>query len=54
MQNRILTGGEENPKTREEMREVNGGMPLLTDLCLVMRSDPLGVIRWLGEVVTCI
>ena len=54
MQNRNLTGEEKNPKTREEMREVNGGMPLLTDLCLAMRSDPLGVIRGLGEVVTCI
>ena len=27
-------------------------MPLLTDLCLAMRSDPLGMIRGLGEVVT--
>ena len=30
------------------------GIPLLTDLCLAKRSDPLGVIRGLGEVVTCI
>ena len=29
-------------------------MPLLTDLCLAMRSDPLGMIRGLGEVLTCI
>ena len=29
-------------------------MPLLTDLCLAMRSEPLGMIRGLGEVVTCI
>ena len=54
MQNRHLTGEEKSPKTREEWRRVNGGMPLLTDLCLVMRSDPMGMIRGLGEVVTCI
>ena len=54
MQNRHLTGKERNPKTRDEWREANGGIPLLTDLCLAMRSDPLGVIRGLGEVVTCI
>ena len=54
MQNRHLTGEEKNPKTREEWRRVNGGMPLLTDLCLAMRSDPMGMIRGLGEVVTCI
>ena len=35
-------------------RKVNGGMPLLTDLCLAMRSDPMGMIRGLEEVVTCI
>ena len=29
-------------------------MPLLTDLCLAMSSDPLIMIRELGEVVTCI
>ena len=33
---------------------MNGGMPLLTDLCLAMRSDPVGIIRGLEEVVTCI
>ena len=54
MQNRYLTGEEKNPKTKEELKEANGGMPLLTDLCLAMRSDPLGMIRGLGEVVTCI
>ena len=54
MQNRHLTGEEKSPKTREEWRKVNGGMPLLTDLCLAMRSDPMGMIRGLGEVVTCI
>ena len=51
---RYMTGEEKNPKTREEWRKVNGGMPLLTDLCLAMRSDPMGIIRGLEEVVTCI
>ena len=45
MQNRHMTGEEKNPKTRDEWRKVNGGMPLLTDLCLAMRSDPMGIIR---------
>ena len=54
MQNRYLTGEEKKPKTKEEWKEANGGMPLLTDLCLAMRSDPLGMIRGLEEVVTCI
>ena len=30
------------------------GMPLMTDTCLAMRSDPMGMIRGLEEVVTCI
>ena len=54
MQNRYLTGEERNPKTREELKEANGGIPLLTDLCLAMRSVPLGMIRGIGDVVTCI
>ena len=54
MQNRYLTGEEKNPKTKEELKETNRGMPLLTDLRLAMRSDPLGMVRGLGEVVTCI
>ena len=54
MQNRHMTGEEKNPRTREEWREANGGIPLLTDLCLAMRSDPVGVIRGIEEVVTCI
>ena len=36
----------------KEWKGTNGGMPLLTDLCLAMRSDPLGMIRGLEEVVT--
>ena len=54
MQNRHMTGEEKNPKTREEWREANGGIPLLTDLCVAMRSDPVGMIRALEEVLTCI
>ena len=54
MKSRYLTGEERNPKTREELKEANGGLPLLTDLCLAMRSDPLVMIRGHGEVVTCI
>ena len=54
MQNRHMTGEEKNPKTKDEWRQVNGGMSLLTDLCLAMRSDPMGMIRGLEEVVTCI
>ena len=54
MQNRYLTGEERNLKTREELKEANGGIALLTDLCLAMRSEPLGMIRGLGEVVTCV
>ena len=45
MQNRHLTGEERSAKTREEVKEANGGIPLLTDLCLALRSDPLGMIR---------
>ena len=52
MQNRHMTGEEKNPKTKDEWRQVKGGMPLLTDLCLAMRSDPMGKIRGLEEVVT--
>ena len=54
MQNRHMTGEEKNPKTREEWREANGGIPPLTYLCLAMRSDPVGIIRGLEEVVNCI
>ena len=54
MRNRCLTGEERSLKTRKELREANGGMSLMTDLCLVIRSDPLEMIRGLGEVVTCV
>ena len=45
IQNRHLTGEERRAKTREEVREANGGIPLLTDLCLAVRSNPGGMIR---------
>ena len=54
MQNRHLTSEERFAKTREEVREANGGIPLLAYLCLAMRSDPLVMIMGLGEVVTCV
>ena len=54
MQNRHLTGKERSAKTREEVREANGGIPFLTNLYLAMRSDPLVMIRGLGRVVTCV
>ena len=49
MQNGQLTGEERNRKTREELREANGGIPLLTDWCMSMRSDSLEMIRGLGK-----
>ena len=54
MNNRYLTGEERNPKTRKELREAKGDRLPLTDLYLAMRSDPVGMIRGLGEVVTCV
>ena len=55
MQNQHMTGEEKNPKKkRNEWKEVNGGIPLLTDLYLEMRSESVGIIRGLEEVVTCI
>ena len=54
MQNRHMTVEDENPTSREEWKKMNRGMPLLTDLCLAMRSDPMGIIRGLEEMVTCI
>ena len=53
-QNRYLSGEERNPKTRKVLKEANVGIPLSTDLCSAMSSDPLGMIRGLEEVVTCI
>ena len=54
MQNCHLKGKEANSNTKKQVEEVTGGMPLLTDLSLAMSSDPVGVVRGLGEVVTCV
>ena len=43
-----------DPKTKKQILEVIGGRLLLTVLCLAMRSDSLGVVGVLGEVVTCV
>ena len=47
-------GKKKRPKTSAELAKVNGAMSLLADLCLAMRSDPLGIITGLWEVYTCI
>ena len=39
---------------RKDEKSRSGGTLLLTDLCLALRSDPVGMIRGLGEVVTCV
>ena len=36
------------------MRRYVGGMPLLTDLCLDMRTDPLALIRGVSDFMTVI
>ena len=38
----------------EDVRRHTGGMPLLTDLSLAMRTDPLTLIRGIKEFVTVI
>ena len=51
----VLSGRRKEP---EDKRRDEGGKwrltSLLTDLCFAMRSDPLGMIRGLGESVTCV
>ena len=44
----------EKREDERRKREANGGIPLLTDLCWVTRSDPVGMIRGLGEGLTCV
>ena len=46
---RNLTGEEKSPQTKVKFKGMNGDMPLLTDLCVAMRSDPLGIVRGLGD-----
>ena len=44
-QNRFGTGEDETIEREEDVRRHIGGMPLLTDLSLAMRTDPLALIR---------
>ena len=53
-QNRFGTGDDETIEREEDMRRHAGGMPLLTDLSLAMRTDPLALIRGATEFVTVI
>ena len=53
-QNRFGTGEDETIEREEDVRRHVGGMPLLTDLILTMRTDPLALIRGVTEFVTVI
>ena len=53
-QNRFGTGEDETIEREEDVRRHVGGMPLLTDLNLAMRTDPLALIRGVTEFVTVI
>ena len=53
-QNRFGTGEDETIEREEDVRRHYGGMPLLTDLSLAMRTDPLALIRGATEFVTVI
>ena len=53
-QNRFGTGEDETIQREEGVRRHVGGMPVLTDLSLAMRTDPLALIRGATEFVTVI
>ena len=53
-QNRFGTGEDETIEREEDIRRHVGGKPLLTDLSLAMRTDPLALIRGVTEFVTVI
>ena len=53
-QNRLGTGEDETIEREEDVRRHVGGMPLLTDLSLAMRTGPLALIRGATEFVTVI
>ena len=53
-QNRFGTGEDETIEREEDVRRHVGGMPLLTELSLAMRTDPLALIRGATEFVTVI
>ena len=53
-QNRFGTGEDETIEREEDVTRHGGGMPLLTDLSLAMRTDPFALIRGVTEFVTVI
>ena len=53
-QNRFGTGEDETIEREEDVRRHAVGMPLLTDLSLAMRTDPLALIRGATEFVKVI
>ena len=53
-QNRFGTGEDQTIEREEDVRRHNGSMPLLTDLSLAMRTDPLALIRGATQFVTVI
>ena len=53
-QNCYGTGEDETIQREEDVQRHVGGMPLLTDLSLAMRTDPLALIRGATEFVTVI
>ena len=53
-QNCFGTGEDETIQREEEVRRHVGGMPLLTDLSVAMRTDPLAFIRGATEFATVI
>ena len=53
-QNRFGTGEDQTIQREEDVRRHVGGMPVLTDLSIAMRTDPLAMIRGATEFVTVI
>ena len=53
-QNHFRTGEDKMIEKEEDVRRHAGGMSLLTDLSLAMRTDPLALIRGTAEIVTVI
>ena len=53
-QNRFGTEEDQIFEREEDVRRHVGGMPLITDLSLAMRTDPLALIREATEFVTVI
>ena len=53
-QNHFGTGEDKKKEKEEDVRRYPVGMPLLTDLSLTMRTDPLALIRETTEFMTTI